>query len=312
MSFRSSSTGLKGSVQAAPSGSPGFDTDTKLTSSTAEAFVKAGFKFAIRYLSLSATEAAGDLTTQEAQEILEAGLALMAVQHVPEPGWYPTQELGQQYGQYASGNAQTVGLPAGVNVWLDLEGVNSGASASDVSAYCNAWFGVVSGAKYVPGLYVGAGAILDNDQLAALDVQYYWKSGSNSGSQQPGSCFEYSYPANGYCMVQSISSSDEIDGVTYDGDVVQADNCGNTPLWLTEQARRFKSAPSSATPARSSQVSFSSSKSRSVAIAMVAILAGILLYAAGVVTGPILLPAIQSRSATAAKPASTAANAALP
>jgi hypothetical protein len=94
----------------------------------------------------------------------------MAVQHVPEPGWYPTQELGQQNGQYAAENATSVGLPAGMNIWLDLEGVNSGASATDVSAYCNAWFGVVASVQYVPGLYIGADAILDNQQLDARAV----------------------------------------------------------------------------------------------------------------------------------------------
>jgi hypothetical protein len=32
--------------------------------------------------------------------------------------------------------------------------------------------------------------------------------------------------------VQTISDAFEIDGCTYDQDVIQADNLGNTPMWL--------------------------------------------------------------------------------
>src|SRR5208282_1100253 len=152
---------LPGSVQQSPPGVLGFDTDTPLSASTAQAFVENGFKFAIRHLSLTQPEEEGDLSAAEAEDILYSGLALMAVQHVPYPGWTPTESLGGEYGSAGAANAQALGLPRGMNIWLDLEGIADGASLSDVIDYCNARFAEVSGAGYVPGLYVGADAILD-------------------------------------------------------------------------------------------------------------------------------------------------------
>jgi hypothetical protein len=214
---------LPGSVEQSPSGVLGFDTDTGLSASTAQAFVENGFKFVIRYLSLTQPEEEGDLSAAEAEDILNSGLALMAVQHVPYPGWTPTESLGGEYGSAAAANAQALGLPGGMNIWLDLEGIADGTSSSDVIDYCNAWFAAVSGAGYVPGLYVGTDAILDRQQLYYdLSVEYYWQSGSEVPEVE----------VRGYCMVQTISDAFEIDGCIYDQDVIQADNLGNTPMWL--------------------------------------------------------------------------------
>ncbi len=214
---------LPGSAEKSPSGAIGFDADTVLSASAARAFVQNGFTFVIRYLSLGESEDEGDLSNAEAQDILNSGLALMAVQHVDYPGWMPSVTLGGQYGAAAAVNAQEVGLPGGMNIWLDLEGVADGTSSSDVIAYCNAWFAAVAGAGYVPGLYVGADAILNSQELYYnLNVEYYWQSGSEVPPVE----------VRGYCMVQTISDAYEIDGCTYDRDVIQADNMGNTPLWL--------------------------------------------------------------------------------
>jgi len=214
---------LPGSAQEAPSGAIGFDADTVLSAGLAQTFVQNGFTFVIRYLSLGESEDEGDLSTVEAQNILNSGLALMAVQHVDYPGWTPSETLGGQYGANAAANAQEVGLPGGINIWLDLEGVAHGVPASDVIAYCNAWFAAVAGAGYVPGLYVGADAILNGQELYYdLSVEYYWQSGS---AVPP-------VDVRGYCMVQTISDAYEIDGCAYDRDVIQADNMGSTPVWL--------------------------------------------------------------------------------
>jgi hypothetical protein len=223
------------------------------------------------------------------QTILSAGLALGALQHAASSGWYPTQELGEEYGRNAAQNAQSVGLPQGVNIWLDLEGVSSSASAGDVSSYCNAWFSQVSAAKYVPGLYVGAGCILDADQLEALNVEYFWKSASS-----------VPYPSNGYCMVQSIDSSYVVDGVAYDRDVVQKDNLGHTPVLCLEAKFPVISALEHAVQSTSS----GSSRLKWPAI----LLAGLLAYAAGVYTGPMILPAIPpAKTALPVKPSPPAA-----
>jgi hypothetical protein len=89
----------------------------------------------------------------------------MAVQHVRDPGWRPTSSLGEQDGTNAANNALAVGFPPGVNVWCDLEGVNSSSTAQDVIDYCNSWYDAFSAAGYAPGLYVGANAVLTGDQL---------------------------------------------------------------------------------------------------------------------------------------------------
>jgi hypothetical protein len=118
---------------------------------------------------------------------------------------------------------QAVGLPEGMNIWLDLEGIAEVASSFDVIASCNAWFAEVSAAGYVPGLYVGANAILDGEELYyALSVEHYWRSGSEVPDVE----------VRGYCMVETIDDAYEIDGCAYDQDITQADNLGNTPMWL--------------------------------------------------------------------------------
>ena len=210
------------SIQSATNGTLGFDCDTVLTSNTAQAFITAGFKFAIRYLSLASLPQLGDLNATEVYIILQSGLALMAVQHVAYAGWLPSVGLGHQNGSNAASCAFASGLPAGITIWLDLEGVNSSARAADVIAYCNAWCAAVSTSGYMPGLYVGANSILTGDQLYwDLTVTEYWQSGSTVPA----------VTTRGYCMVQTINNSLQIDGVAYDKDVIQTDALGGTPIW---------------------------------------------------------------------------------
>ena len=101
---------LSGKVEKAPNKSLGFDADSVIHPQAAQVFYSKGFKFALRYLSLN-EEQLGDLTNLEANDILNAGLALMPVQHVPEPGWFPSDELGKLYGQNAA--SQVVGFLRG-------------------------------------------------------------------------------------------------------------------------------------------------------------------------------------------------------
>jgi hypothetical protein len=77
---------------------------------------------------------------------------------------------------------------------------------------------------YVPGIYVGAAAILDPDQLHEdLKFQYYWKSYSDVPEVS----------VRGYCMDQAGSANGLVwSGVSYDIDFLQKDNVDNTPFWL--------------------------------------------------------------------------------
>lgn len=212
---------LKAIAQAAPSGAVGFDTDAVLTPALAADFVKAGNHFVIRYVSLNTTPQPGDLTAAEAQAIISAGLALMPVQHVLEPGWTPSQALGQLHGNEAVARVKACGFSPGVTGWLDLEGVSARGTAAETIAYCNAWSAAVSGAGFQPGVYVGAQSALTGEQLYDdLTVTRYWHSGS-----------EVPPVKRGYCMTQTIAGK-TLDGVAYDGNVIHADREGATPTWM--------------------------------------------------------------------------------
>ncbi|MGH7115770.1 MAG: glycoside hydrolase domain-containing protein [Stellaceae bacterium] len=221
---------LAGAIAAATPGTQGFDSDTTIVADTARELCAAGFRFALRYLSRTEPQNPSDLSAAEARAILGAGLALMAVQHCPRPGWAPSAALGRQYGLAAARNATAIGLaPAsagaglGLSLWLDLEGVASWASAADTIAYCNAWAGAVEAAGFLPGLYVGANQPLSGDELYwRLRIRSYWKS----ASIVPG------IPYRGYQMVQALAPS-PVGGVDIDRNVIMADNFGGLPKWLT-------------------------------------------------------------------------------
>jgi hypothetical protein len=138
------------------------------------------------------------------------------VQHVSPEGWVATAQLGKTYGTNAASNAQQVGLPAGMNIWLDLEGVSKKSSHQDVIDYCNAWFNQVDGAGYLSGVYVGADATLTSEELFLnLKTRHYWRSGSTVPP----------IAHRGYQLIQHI-------GTALDTNVTQTDDLGGTVMWL--------------------------------------------------------------------------------
>jgi hypothetical protein len=130
--------------------------------------------------------------------------------------------MGVQDGVNAAKNAQSIGLPAGINIWCDLEGVATGTPAQAVIDYCQAWYNAVKAGGYVPGLYVGAGAILTGDQLYyKLSFQHYWKSMSNVPM----------VTKRGYQLIQSAQTTGP-NNFQIDPDTTQTDNLGGTVIWL--------------------------------------------------------------------------------
>jgi hypothetical protein len=210
---------LPGTVQSASPAILGFDTDTIVSPALGQQFAASGYQFCLRYLS-HGQEAAGDLSAQEAADILNAGLALMAVQHA-RSGWLPSQVLGQQDGRDAAINAGNVGFPAGLCVWCDLEEVDSSAAAQDVIDYCEAWYAEVDAAGFVPGVYVGAGCLLTGRQLFGLSFQHYWRS----QSQVPN------IPTRGYQLLQLFPTM-TVSGIQVDVNVTQSDYKGGAAQWL--------------------------------------------------------------------------------
>lgn len=217
---------IGGAIASAAPGAQGFDADTALTAATGAALRATGFQFAIRYLSRTTPQNPGDLSPAEGRLILGAGLALMAVQHCPRPGWAPTSALGRQYGDAAIRNAAAAGLPVGISLWLDLEGVASYATSADTIAYVNQWAAVVAAAGYTAGLYVGANQPLTGEELYwRLRVKQYWRSAS----------IVPDIPYRGYCLAQALAPS-PVDGISLDRDVVMADVFGGLPTWLAPAA----------------------------------------------------------------------------
>lgn len=212
---------LPGTIQSAPSGLLGFDTNTVVSASVAKQFYADDYRFCVRYVGRT-SQASNDLTYSEALDILNAGLGLMIVQHVSEWGWTPTSALGTEYGSNAALFAEEIGLPKGVNLWLDLEGVATGTSANTVGEYCNNWYEAVFEAGYVPGIYVGASAILSSIELyTALKFEHYWKSGS---SVPP-------VATRGYQLIQK-NLDITVNGIQIDQDMTQNDSLGGQVLWL--------------------------------------------------------------------------------
>jgi|SRR5665213_1563019 len=212
---------LPGTVRQAPAGQTGFDVNQPLSAAQAQDLQNAGYTFCIRYIPRTAKLIKNNLTNAEALNILNAGLALMAVQHVALPGWGPTAALGTAYGSYAATYAQQiVGLPQGLNIWCDLEEVAADSTAADVIAYCQAWYAAVNAAGYIPGLYAGYGTGLTAQQLYSdLSFQHYWRA--------------YNGPAvatRGYQLVQKTEVT--VNGITIDPDITQNDNLGGAVLWL--------------------------------------------------------------------------------
>src|SRR5260370_13161228 len=102
---------LPGQVESATPSVPGFDSDSMIAAEIARQFFTAGYKFCLRYISLD-QEAPGDLSSQEAIDILNSGLALMPVQHLHRRGWSPTQHLGPRRGPNPVAHTPNVALPS--------------------------------------------------------------------------------------------------------------------------------------------------------------------------------------------------------
>ena len=216
---------LAGTVQSAAPGLLGFDANTVITSNVARQFAAQGYSFCIRYVSRG-PQPQGDLSASEATIILDAKLALMPVQHVRVPGWQPSPALGEKDGTFAAQNSSLVGFPPGVTVWCDLEGIKNGSSADDVIGYCNAWYVAVKSAAYVPGLYVGANAILSDQQLANLKFQNYWRSQSNVPNVR----------SRGYQLIQLFPEVTR-NGIGIDIDVTQNDYRNGQVQWLVRAGK---------------------------------------------------------------------------
>jgi hypothetical protein len=187
-----------------------------------------GFRFCVRYVRRDKPHASA-LSRPEAESLLKAGLGLMAVQYVEsESSWIPTAAKGTANGTIAASEAHNLGLPGGIMVWCDLEGVKVGTPAQAIIDYCNHWHVAVGSAGYVPGLYVGYHAGLTSGQLyRSLRFAQYWGAFNLNVDQYPA--------VRGLQMKQSLRQPGDLPpGVTLDFQVdrVSADALGGRPTLL--------------------------------------------------------------------------------
>jgi len=155
--------------------------------------------------------------------ITQAGLALMAVQHVRFPGWRPVRALGMSDGANAVTHALNAGLIAGVSIWHDLEGVQQPYVGENIIDYLEAWYDQVRRPSYLPGQYVGANCGLTGEQLWSLSVTRYWKSAGDVPD----------VPNRGYCMVQNLVPY-PVAGISINKDEVRQDNLGGLPVGMVD------------------------------------------------------------------------------
>jgi hypothetical protein len=214
---------------AAAVGVKGFDANARVSYDVARKFVDHDYRFAVRYVP-RVQAAASDLSSAEVDDLLRAGLAVMPVQHVEsESSWTPTDDKGRNYGDAAAYACRVAGLPPGVTVWLDLEGVAPRADgtfdAEQITRYCNLWYDAVAAMGFQPGLYVGWHAGLTPDELYALKFTRYWSAYNLNADQCPATC--------GVCMRQHVAGANDVPPdvrFPIDTDTVVGDAKGRVPM----------------------------------------------------------------------------------
>lgn len=225
---------LNGIIKKAPAGQNGFDSACKINSEILEALTNKDFKFCIRYLTLGPYQNTNmDLSYEEAELILNHGLALFAVQHAPAPNWdlYDPISQGNEYGTQAAQNAKSIGLPPGMNIWCDLEGLLDGISASQVETYCKHWYDSVLALGYVPGIYIGYDTYLSSSDLYhKLPFQHYWKGMSSVPPvEHRGYQLVQHYPSE---SLELPCSGDPNQQFQFDTNTTQTDHKGGQVIWL--------------------------------------------------------------------------------
>jgi len=207
-------------VQAAAAGHLCIDVDEPLDGATCTFFKNYGVRGVWRYLS--------DVTLAEAQTITSSGLILYFVNHSRLPGWIPSADDGALDAKRDIADLKRLGVPAGVHVFFDLEGVG-GASPSNLIAHLNAWASAIKTGGYIAALYVGYQALLTSAQLYALpDVHLYWHGASrveDIAGAEAG-------PACGWSVYQGSIVDVQMFGVEIDWDFIGGDFNGRLPIGI--------------------------------------------------------------------------------
>jgi hypothetical protein len=208
-------------------GALGFDTDARLTRAQYAEMRSLGFEFAERYL--------GDLTTEEVDDCLGAGLLLQPLQHAHLAGWLPSEGFGLADGERAVRDAQRAEIPP-MPLFADLEEPLAGTTTVEVFAHCRGLCPPMVQAGYEAGVYWGAGMPGDGRFLYSLPFTRYWKSFSDVVTpwRRGWQLVQlYSFPL-GQVLVREVfpQASDLVGGRLIDLDVAQSDYLGSRPRML--------------------------------------------------------------------------------
>ena len=222
---------LPGHVFTAPDGVRGFDTAETVTASAAAAFRRSGYRFCVRYVRRDKPHASA-LSITEARNLLGVGIGLMLVQYVEsDTAWNPSAVKGTRNGAIAAAEAVKLGVPWGVTIWCDLEGVAPRTPSQRVIEYCNRWHAEVSRAGFIPGVYVGYRAGLSPTQLyRALRFAHYWGAYNLDVDRYP--------TVRGLQMKQAQSDRTDAPigaGIGFQVDRVRTDALGGRPTLLAPE-----------------------------------------------------------------------------
>ena len=194
------------------------DTAAKLDGATIQAVRAANYACLIRYVNLPGVSPQRDIDAAELSAILDAGLALMLVQHVRYPGWDPARASGVTDANAAIETARNARYRRGAHLYVDLEGINGTAAAT--IQFANDWASTVVAAGYLAGAYIGYNVPLSPEQIYDLHlVTSYW---SDQGPRKVAT--------RGFAIKQHAQI--KLHGVDFDPDTIQNDLEGETPAWM--------------------------------------------------------------------------------
>lgn len=201
----------------------GWDCNTPISLSAAKLMKAAGYRFAVRYVRRDPVHSY-DLSAEEIRILILSGLAVMPVQHVESAdSWAPSAAKGQLFGQTAAEECISMGLPKGITVWCDLEGVEVGTSHEDVIAYGKEWYNAVDALGYIPGIYLGWHyGLTASEAYYKLPFKHYWGAFNLDKDREP--------VVRGLQMKQ-VAVKKKVKGIpfSYQRDYVRRDKKGGLP-----------------------------------------------------------------------------------
>lgn len=203
----------------APVGSRMVDSVHLVTPPEAHALKAAAQDGVLQYL--------GGVTAGGVQGIIAAGL-----------GFSPVTYADSWDGPKTVAELAALGLPPGIVVWLDIEGIAATLGADYVIGRVNAWAAAVSAAAFIPGLYVGTGALLTSDELEALATYRYWK-GLSRIVDRNGALAE---PSSGWCIEQKFPSGTTA-GILVDFNIVGTDYKRRPLIWAADDPHEVPTLP---------------------------------------------------------------------